>query len=190
MNCSQLEKLIALHVEGDLPARRRAGLTEHLRTCTRCQEFAGTIRASQLLVKGLAQDAVEATVFEQVRHRVLNALPAEKEQSGFHAWRYALVAGVLLGVLVLARVAPRHPSNVRVTAVAPRPRELTNTESAERAGASPHRSPVGVIKAGRRSRPQRHSGTTLIASRRMAPKPLKVKLITNDPKIVIYWLFE
>jgi hypothetical protein len=191
MSCLELEKLIALLLEGDLPDRKHGVVREHLRICRHCQQFSRSLSASQAMVKSLGEQVVDEAVFQEVRTRVLSVLPAEKERSGFPVWRYALVAGALLMALVLASITLRHASKVHVGVVTPPARELTKTEPPERPHMLPRRSPVRVARGRRSSRPAKHVQADMVPpSRRARSEPLKVKFVTDDPKVVIYWLID
>ena len=191
MSCLELEKQIALLLEGDLPDRKQGVVREHLRICNHCQEFAQRLSASQAMVKSLGEDVVDEAVFQDVRIRVLSVLPPEKERFGFPVWRYALVAGALLMALVLASITLKHTSKVQVGVVTPPGRELTKTEPLERPHMLPHRSLVHVARVRRSSwSAKRVQAGRIPPSRRAESEPLKVKLVTDDPKIVIYWLVD
>jgi len=187
MNCPSFEKLIALWVEGDLPGREAGAVEEHLSACSPCREFARELRASQAALGTLRQDTVEETVLQGFRARVLNNLPAENSRPGDPRWRYALAASliVVLAVSVL-KLAPR--SKVRTTLVPHTTSHQAGTLAAGPAPALlPPRSPR-TPKAGSPARRSRRVLTARAATDRLPPsQPLTIKLVTDNPQVVIYW---
>lgn len=190
MNCPSFEKLIALWVEGDLPGRDAGAVEKHLRTCSPCRVFSQELKASQAALKTLRQDTVEETVFEGVRARVLNNLPAEKARPGIPAWRYALAASLIVVLAVsLLKLAPR--SKVRTTLA---PQTISNQAGKLAAGPAPGLLPHPSLrspKAGSLARRSRRVLTARAATDRLPPsQPLTIKLVTDNPQVVIYWLVD
>ena len=168
MSCVKFESLIALYVENDLPEREQRLVEAHLETCDGCREFAADIRESQTALKELRMDFVEASALQEVRAEVLNHLSIPRKSA---AWpRYAIAAMLLVslgaGWLWRARTAAPLEIQPRAAVIAP---------------------PHAILPL--RQRPH----TRVVRHRRQpAPKfqsePLVVKMITDDPQVVIYWL--
>jgi len=185
MTCHYFEKDIALFVEGDLPSLRLAEVEAHLRGCETCREFADELRESQALLQGLRQDMVSSAALAGVRERVLGQLRS-MDSSGVRTrlerWiyagfrpRYALTS-VVLGVMVSAGIwsamRPVKPPDI-VRAVVPPP--VVDVPS----------TPAKVVPA------RAVRKTTKAQRHKEVDAQLKViKLFTDDPNIVIYWLVD
>jgi Putative zinc-finger len=238
MNCNSFEELIALHVEGDLEFSQAISVELHLKSCTSCQRFLAELRASQALVKDLAEESLDPASFNVVRQRVMQVV---NRQQAAHpiwwrflppalaewrpAWAAALVALVALGFLLQWHFWQRPGQSDRVDTprVASTPTVLD--ESPEDATPGP---------AGKAGQPSLELGTNQVARRLKTsvaqelllvgtrtdtvteepepaveqgtnlqpeplppadisaepPPPLVIKLVTDDPNIVIVWLVD
>jgi anti-sigma factor RsiW len=186
MNCNYFEKLIALDVEGDLPSHQAVGVSQHLRTCPHCREFAEKLQASQTLLKELAHEAPDEAALQQVRLGVLSRVPTEATPAGFPVWRFALGAALVTMLafagIRLKRPAPAPP--LQVNALMPPPEAMrVIRQAATPAPTSPGRNPEKARVATAR---KPFSGA-LRASAKQRPEPLMVKLFTDNPNVVIYW---
>jgi len=114
MNCLDFEKLIALDIEGDLPELKAEKLGAHLKACRNCREFKDELRASQAMLKSLAEESAEEAVLEEVRGRVLEGIAAEAKPPRFLAWRFAVGAALVTTAIVAAVTLwrPRTPLQV------------------------------------------------------------------------------
>ncbi len=169
MSCVRFESLIALYVESDLPESEQHLVEAHLATCHGCREFAADIRESQAALKELRMDFVEESDLQEVRAEVLSYLSAPRKTA---AWpRYAiaamLLAGLWAGWLWRARTAVLPEVLPRAAVIAPP--ELAAV-------------PVQRVHTARVSRPHRQTAPVFQA------EPLLVKIVTDDPQVVIYWL--
>jgi anti-sigma factor RsiW len=190
MNCKGLEKLIALYVEGDLPEAKGRAVAEHLKICGHCQKFAEKLKASQALLKSLAEESVDDGVLQELRGRVLKGLGTEAERQWFPLWRYALGAG-LTALVVLAAITIRRPSKDRVVRV---PRVTSQPLATEAAGQAPTlaRSSSARAAKGKRvvHRREHFRGSLTASTKQLESQQLTVKLVTDDPNVVIYWLVD
>ena len=113
MNCNSFEELIALHAEGDLESSQAISVELHLKSCTSCQRFLAELKASQALVKDLAEESLDPASFNVVRQRVMQAVNRQQAARPIWwrflppalaewrpAWAAALVALVALGFLL------------------------------------------------------------------------------------------
>jgi anti-sigma factor RsiW len=170
MSCARFEPLIALFVESDLTAGEGRRVELHLEACRGCREFAADLRESQAALKSLRSDFVKEAVFEEVRAGVLRNL-STPQRAG--VWpRYVIAAMLLMGLgagwLWLTQPAATLDVQPRAAVIA-----------------SP---PLVAMVPPLRVRPAR------VWRRRTRPafksEPLVVKMITDDPQLVIYWLVD
>ena len=162
MNCGRFESMIALDVEGDLPVRHAARLAGHLESCAGCRQFAEEMRESQAWWKSVRQEAPPASVVTEVRWQ------KPRRPMPWTFWRWApLAATAGLFLAMLAGVVLRRPEPA-----------LPKLEIAA-AKVIPPAVPVARVNPP-------------VRKRRRAPKPepLLVKLVTDDPEVVIYWLVD
>lgn len=184
MNCVDFEKLIALDAEGDLPKQNAGRLAEHLQICPHCREFAVKLEASQAMLKELGQEVPDQAALQEVRRGILNRLPAEAAPAMFPAWRFALGAG-LVALLILAAIIFKHPA--RRPVMQAKVQTPTATEAINRPPAPPPPSPAHSPKKVRAVRARKSFSGTLSASAKRQPEPLLIKILTDNPNVVIYW---
>ncbi len=171
MNCRRFEELFALHVEGDLPERKRRAVDEHMAGCEACRDFAARLEASQRAVKDLRDEAVDAEALEEIRGRVLARIAADAPAPRF-SWRFAYAAAAVLAVAAVVWVSRRAPEP---------PPPLPRPVASMPAPALPEAVPKPPVRrAVRKPRPVP----------KPRPEPLLVKLETSDPNVVIYWIVE
>ncbi|HXX23867.1 MAG TPA: zf-HC2 domain-containing protein [Terriglobia bacterium] len=199
MSCLDFEKLIALDIEGDLPEPKSAKLGAHLRACGDCREFKGKLLVSQTLLKSLAQESVEEAVLAEVRERVLEGIVAEAKPARFLAWRFALAAALVTAAIVAAVTLwrPRAPSHVARASRPPSVERVAvgTTQRGQDARVTAGETPalgypkIPTAKSKSELRQRKPSGSTL-AARLKPPEELVVKLLTDDPNVVIYWVVD
>jgi anti-sigma factor RsiW len=171
MSCRKYQKMTALHVAGDLPEAKVPRLEEHLGGCPACRSLAEELRASQSALEALRGEPVEEAALEQVRQRVLARIAWEEQPARRFGWVYALAAGLAV-VVALWNVAYRPAPEVPQPAVSAVPQQASAAPvKSDKTGVLSHRPP-------RVKRPA------------PAAEPLLVKLITDDPEVIIYWLIE
>jgi len=181
MSCSRFEKLIALYAGDDLPERKARRVQAHLSACASCRRLAEELSASQSALKALRGETVEEALLLRTRQRVLARLAAQRPERLRVAWRWAcaLPAGLMVGLgawMFLGRGPAPAPVPHQEPAQAPRAQVSRLAESAPR-------------PAIRTAFPSRRA-VRPVARPPAAPQPLLVKLITDDPSVVIYWLIE
>ena len=241
MNCNSFEELIALHAEGDLESSQAISVELHLKSCASCQRFLAELKASQVLVKDLAEESLDAASFNVVRQRVMQAVnrqqavrpiwwrflpPALAEWRP--AWAAALVALVALGFLLQWQLwqRPGQPDRVDIPRVGSTPdirkdssadvvanpekpglgqesrREPATRHIAKRqmrvapraplspTGSQPEAAPAEdepPVEQGSNLEPEQPTPADVQAE---PPPPLVIKLVTDDPNIVIVWLVD
>jgi len=191
MKCRYSENDIALFVEGDLTAARHREIDSHLVACDACRDVAVALRESQAVFKTLRQDAVSAAALASVRSRVL----AEVNASGFRGtwarWIYA-VSGAVLALIVgavWAAYKQLEPPAVEFSTKF-QPPAVPAVAGMVPEAAVPK--PVPVRKPTSRPSRARPADRVIVAAQPEArpAKPLLMKLFTDDPNIVIYWLLD
>jgi len=169
MNCVDWEERIALYAGGDLDSREAQAVERHLSECAGCQAVLSGLRESLALAREAHAEPVEAAHFAAVRARVL----AELERAPARRWRFAWAAalGAAAAVLLMAlwprpemRLAVPMPQAPAAAAVA---RTVLPSHPKMAAKARP---PQPVERA--------------------AAPPMVVKLLTDDPDVVIYWITD
>ena len=169
MNCPEWEERIALHVAGDLPPNEIAETERHLVHCASCREFAEGLAQTLAIARVAHAEPIPPAAFTALRARVLARIAREPRPSRRLAWILPLLAAAVLAVVLL----PRPVEPVR-TAVTPPPAPLFQQPVAP-ADAQPI-APKRPPRARHRPKP------------RPRAEPLMVKLITDDPDVVIYWI--
>jgi anti-sigma factor RsiW len=208
MKCSYPQNDIALYVEGDLPPARARDIEGHLTSCSACRELLTDLRESQAVLKELRQDTVHPAALSSVRSRVLAEIDGTRWRPVWGRWVYALSGGLFLlmisvGWLLNIGKPPATPvedslsSNALPSADAVQPSVGTGTvpEPIAKAVTEPKGIQTRpVVKANRRVRlhevavkAQQPVNANISAE---PPKQVVVKLMTDDPNIVIYWLLD
>jgi hypothetical protein len=204
MKCSYSENDIAVYVEQDLNESRLREIASHLTECDACRRVEADLRESQLVFKSLRQDSVSGTALAEVRFRVLTEVEGLRSTTPWgrrvERWLWAgfrrgyALAGVAF--LIVAGIGLWRASGVqdsrlpdRLPPAAAVPLERGTVEPSPLT--PPHRERDGQ----RRGRPQavaRRESPEQAVPVPAAPEPRQVvvKLLTDDPNIVIYWLVD
>ena len=170
MNCQAFEPMLALYVEGDLPQRDMPRVEEHVATCADCRDLLEDLRSSQAALKKLGAEAVDGALLTAVRSGVLSRI--DNPRKVVWPWVAAATAALALPAMLLAPSRPPAPEP-RPVAIAQAPPKI----EAAVGGASP---PARSRRTRRRS----------VTGRPPAPQQLVVKMLTDDPDIVIIWLVD
>ena len=185
MNCANWEERIALYMGEDLSGAEAREVQQHLAECPGCQLFASGIRESlAVLREAHVADANEAAC-SAVRARVIAALEQERRPFWRSAWVYTFCA---LALLIMTFVFwPRHRVEIAHRKV-PAPKPLAIADPPIPLEAAPVRVVARVARERRPRRLVKPTGPPLIAAQ--PEKPLVVKLVTDDPDVVIYWITD
>ena len=146
-------------------------IAEHLAGCLQCREFAAALAILREAHHERLPDAHYATVRARVLERLEN-----RRRKWVPLWAGALAAAAILIVAILVVPHSRNPIPVRpsVPAVTGPMAEAVEPPPAAVSEVAPRVAGKHQI----RKRPQ------------PAAEPLVVKLITDDPDVVIYWITD
>ena len=174
MTCREYEPLIALYVEGDLNDRE---VERHLSECRDCRELLEDLQASQAALKELA--TVDAALLSAVRSGVLAKI--ERRRLVVWPWAAAFVAAALI---VAVLTVPRQPALITKVPVS------SNGGADPLVRGRPPGRPSVIAQTTRQAKRSRSGGR--LRTRGSAPpsEPLVVKMLTDDPNIVIIWLVD
>jgi anti-sigma factor RsiW len=194
------EEQIALYVENDLDPRACLELEAHLQQCADCGGLAKELRQSQAILKSLREESVAPAALSEVRQRVLSGIEStwmtriERLLFGGLRGRYAIAGVALVTILSGSLWYSRQSSEVPAPAIAvvddgsdmnpsplpaaPPPQEIQ----------TPAKPPVVKTTSIRALRPRVTPPPE--TQPEAEPKQVMVKLLTDDPNIVIYWLLE
>jgi hypothetical protein len=162
MNCVDREQQIALYAGGDL--EETSELQQHLAGCAECRLFLNEMTASLV---SLRCEAFEATAVDAMRARTMAALRPERSVL-WPLMRYAAAVLIVIGGLVAWKMQYPAPLPVIRAAVS-----------------DPKLAPVTVMK------PSMQQTRRVKKPRPAEPRePVVVKLLTDDPDVVIYWITD
>lgn len=183
MNCGQSEHDLALYVEGDLSRTKAGELDRHLLSCAACRQSVEELRESQSLFRGIRQDVVRPAALAEVRTQVFARVAVLRMKPSWGRWVYAL-AGAVFVVAVMVSVFARIPR--------PRQEAKAVVPAAVRAAPVIVQPVVPVVPKAERVRVA-HRSAVKKRQAKPAPEPpqeIMVKLLTDDPTVVIYWLVD
>lgn len=166
MTCREYEPLLALYVEGDLDDHE---VDRHLTECVGCRALLEDLRSSQTLLKELSAEAVDTALLNAVRAGVLAKTRPRR------VWPWVAACAAAMVALVLTLIPARAPIPGHAP-VLPKSEVVRETGLVQTAPA-PASKPVFA----RRKRPGRQAHKA---------EPLVVKMLTDDPNIVIIWLVD
>jgi len=163
MNCREREEAIALYAGGDLAEPLRREVERHLAGCPGCQIFAsGMMECLEGLHAAHHQEQIDPAHFATVRARVLARLQPRRWCRRKLVWMAAACAGLWLALAVPPLGRPDLPPPQVALAHPPAP----------------------PLPAPERP-PARHRLARLPAR---PAEPLIVRIVTDNPDVVIYWL--
>ncbi len=176
MNCDELRESIALYAGGDLPGA--AELDEHLLGCERCRNFAAEVGRSIALMRVQHLEELPPAACSAVCARVFARLAGERRMVW---WRRAAV-GLAASLALVAGLATLNTWRVPPPA-APLPFGRGSAPVAAVTAGVPEKPPSGSGLPPRRVKVHR-------VVHREPAEPLTIKLLTDDPDVIIYWIVE
>jgi hypothetical protein len=166
MNCSDWEQQIAVESQ-------RAELAEHLKICERCREFARELEQNAVALRELT---IPPAAFATVRQRVISEIQVKDRRTMWWTWS-AVAAAACLAILCVSYVLPRlqkpvPPVPVLAKIIPPKiewtPQPVTHRVHHKSSGRSlAQAAPV----------------------RKTEPLAV-VKMLTDDPNVIIIWLVD
>jgi len=207
MSCGYSEERLALWIDSsemDLSITEIRERDRHLASCVACREVIAKLRESQSIVKTLRADSVNSAVLVQVHAQVMDRVSELKRPP---AWVIQVERSLLFGIRRKYALAG-FGSFVLVSCLAlgifwnVQRRELTKTEVppvpasvAEVPDSIVVNPPAGnVAKAPtiRRVRRTTKKEPVLVDAELPAehPQRVMVKLLSDDPSVVIYWSLD
>ena len=176
MNCRDWEERIVLHAGGDLPSAEAAEVERHLRECAGCQVLASGLKQSLALLKEAHDEPLAPAHFSTVRARVMAELEQKRRPLWAWAWSFGLAAAAVALLVTLALRPGRTPERRAPVVAVNHPPVVVAHEPA--VPPPPHR------------RVARRAARPPIVPDTPDPEPLIVKLQTDDPNVVIYWIAD
>ncbi|MBL8231322.1 MAG: hypothetical protein JNL98_22700 [Bryobacterales bacterium] len=184
MSCEQWEVRIAEALDGAMPDEVRS----HVNQCARCAALLAELEANSEALRGM--DDVPDFAVAQLHHRVMNAIPQSSSRRVITPVRARWLAAAAAVVIIVAgslwrpdALVPVDPPSVPVART---PQVALPTPAVERPVAVIRKStPVPAAKP-RRAQPARSMATSTTAREDARVPRLVVKLVTDDPNVVIY----
>jgi len=179
MNCNEWEERIALHASGDLSPDEAVPVERHLSACADCRGFIEELREDLRLLRLAHAQPIAEAHFTAVRARVLERLNVTRRPWWRGRWVYGLAALAAVLAIVMATRSKQIPAGVAPDQASVAPVQAAPVQAPR---ATP---PPATV---RRPRPSRLLASS--ASGLRHAEPMVVKLMTNDPDVVIYWIAD
>lgn len=171
MNCADWEERIALYAGGDAGPAEAAAVEQHLTECAACRAFAAEVRQSM--------ETLGDADLAAVRAGVLAEIAAAHRARRRWIWAGAMAAVAAAAALVIILAAPiAKPAPVPMVHLQLPPAPVMQM---------PEIAPVrraAVVRVRHRTR----QPAAIRPAMQPKAQPLVVKLVTDDPNVVIYWI--
>jgi hypothetical protein len=160
MSCAHLEETLALYAGGDLDRVEAPRVESHLSGCAECRGFLDDINRSLVLIR---EEAVDWSAVDVMHQKTMSAL----QPARYHFWRYAAAVVFVMGGLTSWRL--------QAPVTVPPPPAIPV------AVAQPNMLPLPAVPVITRAKKVRNAAKH---------EPMVVKLQTDDPDVVIYWVTD
>ena len=199
MRCSRWQRWIALDVGGDLDHRRRLKLGRHLEQCASCRDLESELRQGRESLQGLDLRADANLSLGSIHGQVMQAIADRPRIAGFGIPRFALIAAAAAAVVILAvflRQGPveRGPHESRYTVStpteisAPVPVRAPPVENAVEYSSEPESMATEPVVVARKHLAS--TGPSVELRLPVSAEPMTIKILTEDPEVVIYWIVD
>jgi predicted anti-sigma-YlaC factor YlaD len=170
MNCSEWEQEIAGESES-------VAVEEHLRACVHCREFADELERNRAALQAVE---IHPAAFDAVRLRVLSEIRAKKQRGAWWAWP-AVAAAACVAVLCVSVFLPswKNPAPPKPLVAAKDPVVMVSSIAPVQQVVKAHHRPI-----------HKFGPVSASAGPAHKPEPLVVKMLTNDPNVIIIWLVD
>ena len=211
MTCASWEERVALLAGDDLETGEATQVERHLSQCVTCSALAADLRSELDGLREVRTESLAAEHYAAVRGRVLAELARAPRRRVVWPWAWAAAlvgaAAAVLMVVMMKPAAVPAPDLPRVVAVAPMverpvPREPGSNRRLKRpertgwqakSASDPQTgapAPLASGKVGQTlSSVNPQVEPIVLAAAEDSPVRM-VQLATDDPNVVIYWLFE
>ena len=162
MNCTRIQEMIPLFVEGDLDDLNTTRVAGHLKLCAVCSQSLLEFQESQQALKSYRTPAFDNLFFEQLKNSILTEIERSQPhvpffQSMFDSWRLTsalataalLMIAIVLGLYLYNRQAEMAPS--------PQPQRVEEHPKEENGPSEPSQTVVAEDKSTRRRGHRRRS---------------------------------
>lgn len=202
MSCAIWEERVALFAGGDLETAEAVAVERHLSECAACSALAADLRLELDGLREVHAEPLAAAHYAAVRERVLVELAKPPRWRVAWAWAWAAALGVAaaaaLVVVMMKPAAIPAPVMPRLAAVAPPVERSMLRERVRQARKPVHlRAPMLAERAVAPAvKEQQLALAEVVKPKLPAPPAVEdsrvamVQLATDDPNVVIYWLFE
>jgi hypothetical protein len=168
-----MERWAALAASDDLGEHERAELAAHLDQCEKCRTAVVDFSRMEADLASLKNDVLDPDVYAAIRQGVLDRIP---NQRNWHVAAALALAAAL--ILVTLAIWSEHRSQVAPLPIQPPPLQVS---------APPVPAIVPAVEHRAKSAPRRHRRVDINPS---PEYPLVVKMLTDDPNVVIIWLVD
>ncbi len=186
MSCQEYDDLLALFVGGDLDARDEERFQAHIATCSNCRATVEELRSHRDVLAGLADEAVDDAVLRSVRSRVMARIEARAHRTG--AWRWAWAAAAAIGAILVSVAVLKHAPDQAPVSTTHRPQPAPTVRASETSEPPTDNLAAQTQSVTQIARVQATRSARLSGAK--AAEPLVVKMLTDDPDVVIYWLVD
>lgn len=175
MNCRNWEERLALYAGGDLLPDEAAEAARHVADCPGCQMFVSGLQESLGALREMHDDSIATADLAVVRARVMGELRQDRRVWWRPLWVFGLAAAAaVIGVAIALRPLPP-VAPMPTVAIAP--------------PAAPVWQPPAIRTVRHRRRPAAVARPVVAHAQPSGP-PIVVKMVTDDPDVVIYWITD
>lgn len=182
-HCEEWEERIALAAGGDLDPLQQAAAEHHAAECEQCGRMLRSVREGLAILREAHEEPIAEAHLAAVRARVM----AEVGRRGSRRWLWAAaLAGAVAAASMIWTRPVRAPEAPRAV--------VLKTQGWQAEAPAPRPAVVLRVPGRKRVRTLRVAVPKMQGWQVEPPAPLKepvvVKLVTDDPNVVIYWIAD